>query len=131
MPQKVSSNPATKKSSLVAQVSVAASDNSTDSLNGPRPFVQVQVLQKRPSAPPKTTFPDIHMTTLVCKIDTLHAASLTFLVEAVYQDLKSQKVKKNSIEVKVKEIAEKCREKKYWVLKPEFRVRPSYFRLLS
>lgn len=39
------------------------------------------------------------------------------IVEAIYQDLKEQKVKKNSIESKVKELAAK--QNKIWVVKSE------------
>ena len=35
-------------------------------------------------------------------------------------NLKAEKVKKNSIEAKIKEIAEKCKTQKVWVLKPQY-----------
>lgn len=38
-------------------------------------------------------------------------------MEMVYQELKAHKVKKNAIEAKVREIGEKHKEKKVWVLK--------------
>lgn len=47
----------------------------------------------------------------------MQANSLPFIVEMVYQELKAHKVKKNAIEAKIKEIGEKDKEKKFWVLK--------------
>jgi hypothetical protein len=37
-------------------------------------------------------------------------------VESVYQELRAHKVKKNAIEAKVREVAEKSKEKKIWVI---------------
>jgi chromatin assembly factor 1 subunit A len=43
-------------------------------------------------------------------------------VEAIYQDLREHKVTKVAIEAKIKEIGEKCKEKKIWVVKPDLMV---------
>jgi chromatin assembly factor 1 subunit A len=65
---------------------------------------------------PKTTFPDAHVPLLISKITALATANLTFIVESVYQELRAHKVKKNAIEAKVREVAEKSKEKKIWVI---------------
>ena len=76
-------------------------------------------MKRTNSAPaPKTTFPDAHLPVLVSKITALATSNITFLVESIYQDLRTHKVKKNAIEAKVKEVGEKCKEKKVWILKP-------------
>ncbi|KAJ7046609.1 chromatin assembly factor 1 subunit A-domain-containing protein [Mycena alexandri] len=77
---------------------------------------------KRAALAPKTVFPDIHLTHLLNKITTSSTASLPILIDTIYQDLKDQKVKKNSIEAKVREVAEKCKVKKVWIVKENFRV---------
>ncbi|KAF7966207.1 hypothetical protein HWV62_39698, partial [Athelia sp. TMB] len=66
---------------------------------------------------PKTAFPDAHLPTLTSKINALATGSFILLVETVFQDLRDHKVKKNAIEAKIKEIAEKSKDKKIWVLK--------------
>ncbi|KIK97080.1 hypothetical protein PAXRUDRAFT_825292 [Paxillus rubicundulus Ve08.2h10] len=66
---------------------------------------------------PKTPFPDAHIRTLLTKITDLATPSLTFLVESIYQDLRIHKVKKNAIEAKVREVGEKSKDKKIWVVK--------------
>lgn len=71
---------------------------------------------------PKYPFPDTHLPFLLTKITTLQAASLPFLIEAIYQDLKVHKVKKNAIEAKIREVSERCKEKKVWVIKPDLKV---------
>ncbi|KAG2157432.1 hypothetical protein DEU56DRAFT_764608 [Suillus clintonianus] len=65
---------------------------------------------------PKTTFPDAHVPLLLSKITALATANLTFIVESIHQELRADKVKKNAIEAKVREVAEKSREKKIWVV---------------
>ena len=44
------------------------------------------------------------------------------MVEAIYHDLRGHKVTKISIEAKVREVGEKCKEKKVWVVKPSILV---------
>ncbi|KAJ8462620.1 hypothetical protein ONZ45_g17867 [Pleurotus djamor] len=68
---------------------------------------------------PKTTFPDALIPELLSKITSMQAPTIPFLVDSIYQDLRSQNVKKNSIEAKVREVSEKCKEKKYWVVKAD------------
>lgn len=71
---------------------------------------------------PKTFFPEAHLGTLLAKITDLSTPSLAFLVESVYQDLRTYKIKKNAIEAKVREIGEKSKDKKVWVVKPAVQV---------
>ncbi|KAF5365726.1 hypothetical protein D9758_003132 [Tetrapyrgos nigripes] len=75
------------------------------------------VPNKKTGTAPKKVFPDAHLNVLVNKVNTLQAANLTVLVEAVYQELREHNVKKNAIEAKIKEIGEKSKEKKVWVIK--------------
>ncbi|KAG1891349.1 hypothetical protein F4604DRAFT_409243 [Suillus subluteus] len=70
-----------------------------------------------PASTPKTTFPDAHVPLLISKITTLATTNLTFIVESVHQELRAHKVKKNAIEAKVREMAEKSKEKKIWVIR--------------
>ncbi|OJA14705.1 hypothetical protein AZE42_12100, partial [Rhizopogon vesiculosus] len=65
---------------------------------------------------PKTTFPDAHVPLLLDKITSLATANLTFIVESIHQELRAHKVKKNAIEAKVREVAEKSKEQKIWVV---------------
>ncbi|KAJ7738508.1 chromatin assembly factor 1 subunit A-domain-containing protein [Mycena maculata] len=72
---------------------------------------------KRAAVTPKTVFPEIHLPHLINKITTSQTASLPILIDAIYQDLREYKVKKNSIEAKVREVAEKCKVKKVWIIR--------------
>lgn len=77
-----------------------------------------QTISKRTmSSAPKTVFPEAHLGTLVAKITDLATPNFTFLVESIYQDLRIYKIKKNAIEAKVREICEKSKDKKVWVVK--------------
>ncbi|KAG9318535.1 hypothetical protein JVU11DRAFT_626 [Chiua virens] len=67
--------------------------------------------------PPKTAFPEAHLGTLLAKMTDLSTPNLTYLVESIYQDLRAHKIRKNAIEAKVREIGEKCKDKKVWVVK--------------
>ncbi|KAJ6630666.1 chromatin assembly factor 1 subunit A-domain-containing protein [Mycena sp. CBHHK59/15] len=100
---------------------IVATPPSRPDLSPPIP----STLAKRTAAPPKTVFPDIHLAHLLDKISSAQIASLPILVDAIYQELRDQKVKKNSIEAKVREVAEKCRVKKIWIVKDSFRVAAS------
>lgn len=71
---------------------------------------------------PKTIFPEAHLGTLLAKITELATPSLVFLVESIYQDLRMHKIKKNAIEAKVREIGEKSKDKKVWVVKSTVQV---------
>ena len=79
----------------------------------------------------KAPFPDAHISVVVNKIDQLHASSLSALVEAIYLELREHKVTKVAIEAKIKEVGEKCREKKIWVVKPVSKVCMSVFKRQS
>jgi chromatin assembly factor 1 subunit A len=94
-------------------LSVAPTASTTNSISG---------LTKMPAPAPKTAFPDAHLLFLLEKIAALQASSLTFLVDSIHRDLSAHKVKKNAIEAKIKEVSEKCKEKKVWVIKPKAQV---------
>ncbi|KAF9533495.1 hypothetical protein CPB83DRAFT_880065 [Crepidotus variabilis] len=74
---------------------------------------------KKPPTAPKTPFPEAHLSVLINKITQLQTSSINALVEAIYHDLREHKVKKNAVEAKVREVAEKCRDKKVWIVKPD------------
>lgn len=75
---------------------------------------------KRQPPAPKTPFPPEHLPLLVSKITSMETGNITAIVEVVYQELRNQKVKKNAIEAKVREIGEK--NKKVWVVKADVKV---------
>ena len=75
-------------------------------------------IPKKPPPVPKSVFPEAHMQFLLQKITQLQASSINALVESIYLELREHKVKKIAIEAKVKEVGEKCKEKKVWVIKP-------------
>lgn len=77
---------------------------------------------KKPAASLKNPFPDAHLPYLLGKISELQMASFVLLVETIYQELKVHKVKKVAIEAKIREVGEKCKEKKVWVVKPALSV---------
>lgn len=74
---------------------------------------------KKPIGPPKTAFPDAHLPYLLTTITDLKAPGLNFLVDSVFQELKVHKVKKNAIEAKIREIAEKCKSTRVWIVKDD------------
>ena len=94
-------------------VSSSAASSSTPAVSTP---------PKRPPPAPKTAFPDVHLPALFNQINRLATSSLSYIVETLHQELKEHKVKKNSIEAKIREVGEKCKERKVWVVKPEVRV---------
>lgn len=59
---------------------------------------------------------------LLTRIDALATSSLLGIVDTVFRELQAHKVKKNAIEAKVREVGEKCKEKKVWVVKADVRV---------
>jgi chromatin assembly factor 1 subunit A len=102
---------------LSAPSTTTASILPSSSTNGPAN------MKRTNSAPaPKTAFPDAHLPALVSKIAALETSNITFLVESIYQELRPHKVKKNAIEAKIKEVGEKCKEKKVWIIKPSVTV---------
>jgi chromatin assembly factor 1 subunit A len=80
---------------------------------------------KQALSKPKTAFPDELLPTLVSKIDALATGSLNAIVDSIYLDLRTQKVKKNAIEAKVREVSEKHKERKVWVVREDVRVSPA------
>lgn len=74
-------------------------------------------VMKKSVATPKTIFPEAHLPFLLDKVTALQSVSLNTLVEVVYQELRPHKIKKNAIEAKIRQIGEKCKERKYWVVK--------------
>ncbi|KAH7924570.1 hypothetical protein BV22DRAFT_498652 [Leucogyrophana mollusca] len=81
------------------------------------------LMKRTASAPaPKTTFPEAHLPLLLAKISSLATANLTFIVESIHQELRIHKVKKNAIEAKVKEVGEKSKDRKIWVIKEDVKL---------
>ena len=72
---------------------------------------------KPPALTPKNPFPDAHLPYLLSTIQTMQAKSVTALVEKVHADLQEYKVRKNAIEAKIREVAEKSAQGRVWVLK--------------
>lgn len=94
-------------------VSVAAEErqNAKSELGLPdKPFVGRGVasalLGKRSGVAqaPKMPFPEAYLGALLAKITELATPNFTYLVESIYQELRVYKVKKNSIEAKVREV---------------------------
>jgi len=79
-------------------------------------------IPKKLPAVPKSVFPEAHVQFLLQKITQLQASSINALVESIYLELRQHKVKKIAIEAKVKEVGEKCKEKRVWVIKPALMV---------
>lgn len=72
---------------------------------------------KKPPLAPKHPFPEAHIPTLITRINELATGSIILIVETLYQELKDHKVKKNSIEAKVRELAVK--KGRVWVAKQD------------
>ena len=68
---------------------------------------------------PKTTFPDAHVPLLLQKIAASNTNSFVVLLDSIFQDMKPLGIKKNALEVKLREVAEKDRAKKGWVVKAD------------
>jgi chromatin assembly factor 1 subunit A len=79
-------------------------------------------MPKRAQVPPKTSFPDAFLSILLSKITSLATGNMTFLIESVFQELREHNVRKNAIEAKLKEVGEKCKHKKIWVVKDDVAV---------
>ncbi|KAF9466308.1 hypothetical protein BDZ94DRAFT_1319571 [Collybia nuda] len=92
--------------------------NKNDTSTTESPSIPAPSAPKKTTLAPKTPFPDIYLPLLLDQITSLQAVSITFLVEAIYRELREYKVKKNAIEAKVREVGEKCKQKKFWVVKP-------------
>ncbi|CAL1704192.1 unnamed protein product [Somion occarium] len=123
------SAPFEERSSLAVTKSISSGDNSfavpalpdrvATLQSGATATTSSNATPRRPPPAPKTSFPSEHLPLLVSKITTLETGNITAIVEVVYQELRSHKVKKNAIEAKVREIGEK--NKKIWVVKPDFK----------
>ncbi|KAI0670574.1 hypothetical protein C8Q78DRAFT_1145923 [Trametes maxima] len=94
--------------------SPSASSSTTSSLAGPGPSTP-----KRGAPAPKTAFPDAHVPHLLARIEALATSSLQCIVETVHRELQGHRVKKNAIEAKVREVGEKSRERKVWVVRAD------------
>ncbi|KAH9854026.1 hypothetical protein C2E23DRAFT_819256 [Lenzites betulinus] len=106
-----------KSSSSIASSGSAAGpspSSSSTSLAGPS-----TPSTKRGGLTPKTAFPDAHIPHLLARIDALETSSLHCIVETVYRELQAHRVKKNAIEAKVREVGEKSKERKVWIVRPE------------
>lgn len=66
---------------------------------------------------PKTSFPDAHIEALLRKAVTINTSSLAVLVDVIYQDLRSLGIKKNALELKIREVLEKHKKTKLWKVK--------------
>jgi chromatin assembly factor 1 subunit A len=87
----------------------------------PVPNVDASV-SKRVQSEPKTAFPEAQLSVLITKMTSLATGNTNFLVESVYQELREHKIKKNAILAKIKEVGQKCKEKKIWVVKDDIAV---------
>ncbi|KAI0781133.1 hypothetical protein BD413DRAFT_21920 [Trametes elegans] len=76
---------------------------------------------KRGVPAPKTAFPDAHLPHLLARIEALATSSLQCIVETVHRELQAHRVKKNAIEAKVREVGEKSKERKVWVVRPDIK----------
>lgn len=81
------------------------------------PQASIPGVVKKPSLGPKHPFPEAHVPTLITRINELATGSIVLIVETLYQELKDNKVKKNSIEAKVRELAVK--KGRVWVAKQD------------
>ncbi|KAG5354202.1 hypothetical protein C0989_003715 [Termitomyces sp. Mn162] len=79
--------------------------------------VTTSSVQPKKATTSKQPFPDQHLAFVLQKIACLQTSSFNFLVETIHRDLREHKVKKNMIEAKIREVGEKCKEKKYWIVK--------------
>ncbi|PIL23817.1 hypothetical protein GSI_13568 [Ganoderma sinense ZZ0214-1] len=113
-PHLVKSNPFSSiPSSSASPSSAGLLSSSAAAATGEKP--------KRSVLPPKNPFPEAHMPHLLARIDALATSSLLGIVDTVFRELQAHKVKKNAIEAKVREVGEKCKEKKVWVVKADIR----------
>jgi len=107
-------------SSSAAQFAIPALPSRQEAKGSPAPATTATASSAPKARPaPKTAFPEAHMPLLLERISSLATPSLPFIVESVYKELQEQRVKKNAIEAKVREVGEKCKEKKIWVVKQE------------
>jgi chromatin assembly factor 1 subunit A len=121
------SSAASRPDALTSTISSRADNpNLAGSSNLPLPPATVSSTPtgnaKAPLAKPKTAFPDALLPMLISKIDSLATGSFNAIVDSLYLDLRTHKVKKNAIEAKVREVCEKHKEKRVWTVKDDIRV---------
>ncbi|KAF8520215.1 hypothetical protein BU17DRAFT_89212 [Hysterangium stoloniferum] len=66
---------------------------------------------------PKTCFPEMHVPLLLNKVAACNTSSFIVLLDTMFQDLKSFGIKKNALEAKLREVVEKDKSKKIWVVR--------------
>lgn len=110
-PPETTSQPTTNQTFLVPAIPEHVRSTSNE------PQVNTPGTVKKPPLGPKHPFPEAHIPILVAKINELATGSIVLIVETLYQELKDHKVKKNSIEAKVRELAVK--KGKVWVAKQD------------
>ncbi|KAF8968365.1 hypothetical protein BDZ97DRAFT_431832 [Flammula alnicola] len=97
---------------------LVATGNATQTVDLSSNTPSTSTVPKKAPTAPKSFFPDAYIDLLLTKITQLQAPSITSLVESIYLDLREHKVKKVAIEAKVREVGEKCKVKKVWIVKP-------------
>lgn len=63
---------------------------------------------------------DTHVPFVLSKIAELETGSFVLLVETIYEALKPNKVTKAAVEAKIREVGEKDKVKKKWVVRSAF-----------
>ncbi|KAF6764704.1 CoCAF-1 [Ephemerocybe angulata] len=104
---------------LSSNAAAPSSTAFTSTPNTPTPAQPIPTTQKKPPAL-RAPFPDAHLPFLINKIAELETSSFVLLVETIYEALKPNKVTKAAVEAKIREVGEKDKVKKKWVLKPAF-----------
>ena len=92
-----------------------AASNGTDSSSSSS---AISPIPKKAPVTNRSPFPECHLGFLLKKVTQLQASSINALVESIYLELREHKVKKTAIEAKLREVGEKCKEKRVWVVKP-------------
>ena len=110
-PLETTPQPATNRTFLVPAIPEHVQSTSNE------PLASTSGVVKKPPLGPKYPFPEAHIPTLIAKINELATGSIVLIVETLYQELKDHKVKKKSIEAKVRELAVK--KGKFWVAKQD------------
>lgn len=92
-------------------------------------------VKRKPAAalPPKNPFPEALLPYLAEKVESLASGNMIWLVETLFQDMKSHKIKKNAIDAKVREICEKCPNRRVWIIREDVMVgaRNSWYQVLA
>ncbi|KAF8590541.1 hypothetical protein K439DRAFT_1329713 [Ramaria rubella] len=68
---------------------------------------------------PRTSFPDAHIPLLLQKIGASTTNSFAVLLDSLFHDMKPLGIKKNALEVKLREVTEKDKVTKEWVTKQD------------